>query len=64
LLGFFGKASSCIENNLDFQYKDLLRCLRNANIMNKKKDKFLHQIQKPKMKKLWDNKEDEDWEKA
>ena len=32
--------------------------------MNRKYDKFLHQIQKPKMKELWDNKEDEDWEKA
>ena len=25
-------------------------------------DKFLHTIQKQKMKELWDNKEDEDWE--
>ncbi len=25
-------------------------------------DKFLHQIQKKKMKELWDNKEDEAWE--
>jgi hypothetical protein len=27
-------------------------------------DKFLHRIQQPKMKELWDNKEDEDWENA
>lgn len=25
-------------------------------------DKFLHVIQKQKMKELWDNKEDEEWE--
>ena len=27
-------------------------------------DEFLHKIQQPKMKELWDNKEDEDWEDA
>jgi len=27
-------------------------------------DEFLHKIQQPKMKELWDNKEDEVWEKA
>ena len=26
-------------------------------------DEFLHKIQQPKMKELWDNKEDEIWEK-
>lgn len=26
--------------------------------------KFLHKIQQPKMKELWDNKEDEFWEKV
>jgi len=25
-------------------------------------DEFLHKIQQPKMKELWDNKEDEAWE--
>lgn len=25
---------------------------------------FLHKIRQPKMKELWDNKEDEDWEHA
>jgi len=29
---------------------------------NNQYDKFLHQIQQQKMKELWDNKEDEDWE--
>ncbi len=27
-------------------------------------DKFLHEIQKDKMKEIWDNKEDEIWENA
>jgi len=27
-------------------------------------DEFLHKIQQPKMKNLWDNKEDEAWEDA
>ncbi len=27
-------------------------------------DEFLHKIQQPKMKELWDNKEDEIWDKA
>ncbi len=31
---------------------------------NDQYDKFLHQIQKKKMRELWDNKEDEAWEDA
>jgi len=27
-------------------------------------DEFLHKIQQPKMEELWNNKEDEDWEKV
>lgn len=27
-------------------------------------DEFLHKMQQVKMKELWDNKEDEDWENA
>jgi rRNA pseudouridine-1189 N-methylase Emg1 (Nep1/Mra1 family) len=27
-------------------------------------DEFLHKVQQPKMKELWDNKEDEAWENA
>ena len=27
-------------------------------------DEFLHKVQQPKMKELWDNKEDEEWENA
>ena len=31
---------------------------------NNQYDEFLHKIQQQKMKELWDNKEDEEWEKA
>jgi galactose-1-phosphate uridylyltransferase len=31
---------------------------------NNQYDEFLHKIQQPKMKELWDNKEDEVWENA
>lgn len=31
---------------------------------NNQYDEFLHKIQQPKMKELWDNKEDEEWENA
>ncbi|MBI4144328.1 hypothetical protein HY486_03710 [Candidatus Woesearchaeota archaeon] len=27
-------------------------------------DEFLHKVQQPKMRALWDNKEDEGWERA
>lgn len=29
--------------------------------VNKEFDEFLHKIQQPKMKELWDNKEDDGW---
>lgn len=35
-----------------------------AKQSDKYRDKFLSQIQKAKMKELWDNKEDEAWERA
>ena len=31
---------------------------------NNQYDEFLHKIQQMKMKELWDNKEDEEWENA
>ncbi len=31
---------------------------------NNQYDEFLHKIQQPKMKELWDNPEDEEWEDA
>lgn len=31
---------------------------------NNQYDEFLHKIQQPKMKELWDNKEDEAWDNA
>ena len=32
--------------------------------MRNQYDEFLHKIQQPKMKELWDNKKDEAWEDA
>ena len=47
-------------------YNDLLKKIISLFINLKKRnqyDEFLHKIQQPKMKELWDNKEDEFWEK-
>lgn len=46
-------------------YNELLERMVNIFTEAKKRDtydKFLHKIQQPKMKELWDNKEDEAWE--
>ena len=46
-------------------YNELLMKMSNFFIKLKGKnsyDEFLHKIQQPKMKELWDNKEDEEWE--
>ena len=46
-------------------YNELLDKIVSVFIIVKKKnsyDEFLHKIQQPKMKELWDNKEDEAWE--
>ena len=48
-------------------YNDLLKKMIKLFRETKKRnqyDEFLHKIQQPKMKELWDNKEDEDWEHA
>ena len=48
-------------------YNDVLKNLVEIFKMLKRNDqydKFLHEIQKPKMKELWDNKDDEIWESA
>ena len=48
-------------------YNGLLVKLVNVfNVVKKKNsyDEFLHKIQQPKMKEIWDNKDDEDWEDA
>ena len=41
-----------------------VRSNREPTISFKQADKFLHEIQKPKMKEVWGNKEDEAWENA
>lgn len=46
-------------------YNELLERMSKLFIAIKEKnqyDEFLHKIQQPKMKELWDNKEDEAWE--
>ena len=46
-------------------YNELLDHLVSVFVSIKKRnqyDEFLHKIQQPKMKELWDNKEDEAWE--
>lgn len=48
-------------------YNELLSKMIQAFTQLKKSnhyDEFLHKIQQEKMKELWDNKEDESWEKA
>jgi len=48
-------------------YNELLEKMASIFIKMKQRnqyDEFLHKIQQPKMKELWDNKEDEIWEKA
>jgi hypothetical protein len=46
-------------------YNELLEKMSKTFIKIKERnqyDEFLHKIQKEKMKELWENKEDEDWE--
>ena len=48
-------------------YNELLEKMSKVFITLKHRnqyDEFLHKIQQPKMKELWDNKEDEAWENA
>ncbi|MBS3072054.1 hypothetical protein J4408_03620 [Candidatus Pacearchaeota archaeon] len=48
-------------------YNELLEEMANIFIKMKEKnqyDEFLHKVQQEKMKELWNNKEDEDWENA
>ena len=46
-------------------YNEILEKMLAVYLRLKKRnqyDEFLHKIQQPKMKELWDNKEDEAWE--
>ena len=48
-------------------YNEIIEKMILTYLKTKKKnqyDEFLHKIQQPKMKALWDNKEDEVWENA
>jgi len=42
---------------------NLIEMVKKAKMRNQY-DEFLHKIQQPKMKELWDNKEDGAWENA
>lgn len=47
-------------------YNELLEKMAKMILFLKERnqyDEFLHKIQQPKMKELWDNKEDEIWDK-
>ena len=49
----------------DQTYNDLIESMIKIFKISKERnqyDKFLHEIQKQKMKELWNNKEDEVWE--
>ena len=39
----------------------VIKVFKNVKRMNQY-DEFLHKVQQPKMKELWDNREDEAWE--
>jgi len=43
--------------------KQIIQIFKNIKKRNQY-DELLHKIQQPKMKELWDNKEDEAWEDA
>ena len=48
-------------------YNELLKKIVQTFLFLKKRnqyDEFLHKIQQPKMKELWDNRQDEAWENA
>jgi len=48
-------------------YNELIEHIISVFVNAKKRnqyDEFLHKIQQPKMRELWDNKEDEVWENA
>ncbi|MFH1663343.1 MAG: hypothetical protein ABH986_00780 [archaeon] len=46
-------------------YSELIsNMLKAYNFHRNQYDEFLHKIQQEKMKELWDNDEDEEWEKA
>ncbi len=47
-------------NELILQLIEVFKRVKSRN----QYDEFLHKIQQHKMKELWDNKEDEDWEDA
>ena len=48
-------------------YSELIERMADVYVntkLNNQYDEFLHKIQQNKMRELWDNKEDEEWENA
>ena len=46
-------------------YNELIQKMTKVFLQRRNQyDEFLHKIQRPKMKELWDNKDDEVWEHA
>ena len=48
-------------------YSELIERMADVYVntkLNNQYDEFLHKIQQIKMRELWDNKEDEEWENA
>lgn len=64
------KTVEMLKKNKDYPrqtYNELLEKMATIFLKMKQKnqyDEFLHKIQQPKMRELWDNKEDEVWESA
>lgn len=42
---------------------NMIKIVKNLKMRNQY-DEFLHKIQQPKMKELWDNEKDDEWENA
>jgi hypothetical protein len=43
---------------------EMIKVFKACKLKENQYDEFLHKVQQRKMKELWDNKEDEAWEKA
>ena len=43
---------------------EMSKAFRAVQMQKNQYDEFLHKVQQQKMKELWDNKADEEWEKA
>ena len=58
------KAKEYPRQTYDALVKEMTAVFLKLKKQQQRYDLFLHKIQQPKMKELWDNKEDEAWERA